>query len=192
MTQTERNRKMKVMPTGVIFIGICKVRPPRCVAATGGPVTATGVIFIGICKVRTPRCVAATGGPVTAVWTAPGRVQVNACKPCLEEQIRQGRWIVEGARVRGMRQQALVDIAVYSQDDELQLIAEIKTRLGVSYDWAKEAYFKVMDAPFLSEAPFFCWQCRIVSISGSGRAHAEVGILRISLTNNPGVFWNRI
>ncbi len=118
-------------------------------------VMPTGIIFLGICKVQTPKCVAATGGPVTAVLTAPGRVQVNACKPCLEEQIRQGKWIVEGARVRGMRQQALVDIAVYSQDNELQLIVEIKTRLGISPDWAKEAYSKVMDAPFLSEAPYF-------------------------------------
>jgi len=118
-------------------------------------VMPTGVIFIGICKVGTPKCVAATGGSVTAVWAAPGRVQMNACKPCLDEQIRQGKWIVEGARVRGMRQQALVDIAVYSQDNELQLIAEIRTRLGSSPDWAKEVYSKVTDAPFLSGIPYF-------------------------------------
>lgn len=118
-------------------------------------VMPTGIIFLGICKVQTSKCVATTGGPVTAVWTAPGRIQRNTCKPCLEEQIRQGKWIVEGARIRGMRQQALVDIAVYSPDNELQLIVEVKTQLGRSPDWANEVYSKVMDTPFLSEAPYF-------------------------------------
>lgn len=117
-------------------------------------VMPTGIIFYGICKVQTRRCVAVNGAPVTAVWTPPGRIQVNVCKPCLDEQIRQGRWIVEGARVRGMRQ-GLADIAVWSPDNELQLVVEIRNRLGSSSEQAERIYSEAMNAPFVSETPFF-------------------------------------
>lgn len=102
-------------------------------------VMPTGIIFYGICNVRTSKCVAGSGAPVTAVWTPPGRIQVNVCKPCLDENIRQGEWIVKGARVRGMKQ-GFADIAVYSPDNELQMIAEIRNRLGASPEWAKKIF----------------------------------------------------
>jgi hypothetical protein len=35
---------------------------------------------------------------LTAVWTSPARLQINVCRPCLEEQVRAGEWEIKGAR----------------------------------------------------------------------------------------------
>jgi hypothetical protein len=64
-------------------------------------VEPSGVIMMGECDIQTEKCVAKEDpAPITAVWSLPGRRQINVCKPCLEENIRRGKWIVEGARVR--------------------------------------------------------------------------------------------
>lgn len=66
-------------------------------------VEPSGVVMIGECNVQTERCVARKPAPITAVWTVPGRSQINVCSACLDEQIRIGEWIVEGARPSAAR-----------------------------------------------------------------------------------------
>jgi hypothetical protein len=81
----------------------------------------SGVVFVGICSIQTDRCVAREPAPITAVWTSPARVQVNVCRPCLEEQVRAGEWEIRGARVKSR-----ADVAVYSPDKKLRLVVEVK------------------------------------------------------------------
>lgn len=81
----------------------------------------SGVIFTGICDIQTDRCLAKQSAPITAVWATPGRLQINVCRPCLEEQIRAGEWEIPGSRIP---QRA--DVAVYSPDRKLQLVVEVK------------------------------------------------------------------
>ncbi len=116
-------------------------------------VMPTGIVFYGVCKVQTPKCVAQDGAPITAVLVPPGRTQVNICKPCLDELIRQGSWVVEGARVRGMRQQ--IDIAACSPNGEIQLVAEVKNKLNSSANWAKKVYNRAINNSVVSNAPYF-------------------------------------
>ena len=61
-------------------------------------VEPSGVVMSGTCVVQTRVCVAKEPAPITAVWTVPGRTQINVCSACLDEQLRTGTWIVEGAR----------------------------------------------------------------------------------------------
>ena len=63
-------------------------------------VEPSGVILHGVCDIQTDRCIAKDGGAITAVWGPPGRTQINVCRVCLEEKMRCGEWIVEGARLR--------------------------------------------------------------------------------------------
>jgi len=55
--------------------------------------------MLGECTVQTQLCTALTPAPITAVWALPGRVQINVCRACLEERMREGQWVVPGARV---------------------------------------------------------------------------------------------
>ena len=55
--------------------------------------------MLGECTVRTSFCTALNPAPITAVWALPGRVQINVCRACLEEMLRQGQWSISGARV---------------------------------------------------------------------------------------------
>ena len=66
-------------------------------------VEATGIVMMGVCAVETERCVAKAPSPITAVWTMPGRNQINVCRACLDEQLRHGRWVIEGARSVALR-----------------------------------------------------------------------------------------
>lgn len=59
----------------------------------------SGVILLGECTIQTPLCTALTPAPITAVWALPGRIQINVCRTCLEEMIRENQWKVAGARV---------------------------------------------------------------------------------------------
>lgn len=81
----------------------------------------SGVILKGICSIQTNKCVATQPAPITAVWTLPGRVQINVCRPCLEEQVRSGEWEIPGARIPRR-----ADVAVFSPDRKLQLVVEVK------------------------------------------------------------------
>lgn len=84
----------------------------------------SGVILTGICDIRTALCQALTPAPITAVWVFPGRTQVNVCRACLEEQIRDGAWEVPGARVHRR-----FDAAVYAANGELALTVEVKSHV---------------------------------------------------------------
>src|SRR5258705_7574917 len=94
----------------------------------------SGVVLIAVCAIRTENCVAKTAAPITAVWTLPGRVQVNVCRPCLEEQVRLGEWEIRGAKI-----ESRADVAVYSPDNKLQLVVEVKKKPRAQAnlkDWA--------------------------------------------------------
>jgi len=88
-------------------------------------VEPSGVVFDGICSIQSDKCVARELAPITAVWQYPGRNQINVCRPCLEEQVRSGEWEVEGARV-----EKRVDVAVFSPDQKVQLVVEVKRSPG--------------------------------------------------------------
>ena len=60
----------------------------------------SGVVMHGVCDIQTEHCTAKAGGAITAVWGPPGRTQINVCRACLEEKMRRGEWVVEGARLR--------------------------------------------------------------------------------------------
>ena len=62
-------------------------------------VEPSGVVLHGVCDIQTDRCTAKAGGAITAVWGPPGRTQINVCRACLEEKMRRGEWVVEGARL---------------------------------------------------------------------------------------------
>jgi hypothetical protein len=83
----------------------------------------SGVVFVAICDVQTEKCIAREAAPITAVWTSPARVQVNVCRPCLEEQVRAGEWEIRGARVKSR-----ADVAVYSPDKKLRPVVEVRGR----------------------------------------------------------------
>ena len=72
-------------------------------------VEPTGVVMTGTCSVQTNRCVARTPAPITAVWTMPGVRQIDVCSACLDEQVRTGAWIVEGARPSTARSSFVTD-----------------------------------------------------------------------------------
>jgi len=63
-------------------------------------VDPSGVVMMGVCQVQTAKCRGREFSPITAVWSPPGRTQLNVCGSCLEEKIRIGEWVVDGARVR--------------------------------------------------------------------------------------------
>ena len=97
-------------------------------------VEPTGIVLVDICTIQTEKCVAREQAPITAVWTLPGRVQVNVCRPCLEEQVRLGEWEIRGAKI-----ESRADVAVYSPDNKLQLVVEVKKRPRAQAnlkDWA--------------------------------------------------------
>jgi hypothetical protein len=97
----------------------------------------SGVVFVGICNIQTEKCVAKSPSPITAIWTSPGRMQVDVCRPCLEEQICDGKWEIQGARVTKR-----TDIAVYSPGKKLQLVVEIRKKPDTKLDseWAQTVF----------------------------------------------------
>jgi hypothetical protein len=113
----------------------------------------TGVVLMDVCSVQTEKCVARSVAPVTAVWTLPARMQVNVCRPCLEEQVRSGEWQIQGAKV-----ERRVDIAVYSPDKRLVLVVEVKKRPKgrvVSSDWATQVHRNLLAHSGIPVAPYF-------------------------------------
>jgi hypothetical protein len=98
----------------------------------------SGVILRDICMIQTDKCVAKEPAPITAIWAIPGRLQINVCRPCLEEQVRSGEWEIQGARITKR-----ADVAVYSADRQLQLVVEVKKRSRSKAplkDWAIEIH----------------------------------------------------
>lgn len=116
-------------------------------------VEPTGIVLEDICSIQTERCVAKAPAAITAVWTLPGRVQVNVCRPCLEEQVRSGEWEIEGAKI-----EKRADVAVYSPDRRLQLIVEVKkapSKDTKTRDWAKRIHRNLLIHAGVPSTPYF-------------------------------------
>lgn len=113
----------------------------------------TGIVLREICSIQTDRCVAKEPAAITAVWTLPSRVQVNVCRPCLEEQVRSGEWEIQGAKV-----EKRADVAVYSPDKRLQLIVEVKKRPSKQVelkDWANRIHRNLLAHAGVPITPYF-------------------------------------
>jgi hypothetical protein len=113
----------------------------------------TGIVLQDVCSIQTEKCVAKQAAPITAVWTLPGRVQVNVCRSCLEEQVRSGEWEIQGARI-----ERCADIVVYSQDNKPQLVVEVKKRRrnGVKPKaWATRIRRNLVVHSGIPSAPYF-------------------------------------
>lgn len=113
----------------------------------------TGIVLVDTCSVQTEKCVAREAAPITAVWTMPGRVQVNVCRPCLEEQVRSGEWEIRGARI-----ERRADVAVYSRDKKLQLVVEVqkKPRDGSNLKkWAATVHRNLLAHSGIPTSPYF-------------------------------------
>jgi hypothetical protein len=116
-------------------------------------VEPTGVVLVDVCGVQTEKCVARNAASVTAVWTLPARVQVNVCRPCLEEQVRSGEWQIQGAKV-----ERRVDIAVYSADRKLVLVVEVKKKPKgkvITGRWAAQVHRNLLVHSGIPIAPYF-------------------------------------
>lgn len=113
----------------------------------------SGVILVDVCGVQTEKCVAKQPAAITAVWTLPGRLQVNVCRPCLEEQVRAGEWEIQGARIKSR-----ADVAVYSPDQRLQLVVEVKkgpqTEKSLR-NWAAQIHRNLVTHAGIPNAPYF-------------------------------------
>jgi hypothetical protein len=113
----------------------------------------TGVILVDVCSIQTEKCVARDPAAITAVWTLPGRVQVNVCRPCLEEQVRSGEWEIQGAKI-GRR----ADVAVYSTDKKLLLVVEVKRKPKSNQnmrEWATRIHRNLITHSGVPSAPYF-------------------------------------
>ncbi|MDM8548671.1 hypothetical protein QUF72_01285 [Desulfobacterales bacterium HSG2] len=121
-------------------------------------VIPTNTDFYGTCEVKTPcKCVAMKGGHVTAVWNTQDCTNINVCKPCMDEKIHNGEWILEREKVRGMKQ-GFADIAVYSEEDDFdtpRLIVEITKIPDAPSEEANEIYSQAVKDPVISEVPYF-------------------------------------
>ncbi|MEW6129331.1 MAG: hypothetical protein AB1757_19985 [Acidobacteriota bacterium] len=116
-------------------------------------VEPSGVIFNGVCEVQTDKCVARETAPITAVWTFPGRLQVNVCGACIEEQARTGEWKIQGARVLPR-----VDVAAYSPDKKLKLVVEVKKKPGKKTSlksWVKTIHHNLIAQGGVPQTPYF-------------------------------------
>lgn len=93
-------------------------------------VEPTGNVSIGVCQVRTPACRAIEPGPLTSVHPVPSRGEVHVCRPCLEEQVRDGVWEIPGARIR-----THFDVAVDDAFGRPRLIVEVKAHRSAAGGW---------------------------------------------------------
>jgi hypothetical protein len=113
----------------------------------------TGIVLTEVCSVQTARCVAKKPVPITAVWTLPGRIQINVCRPCLEEQVRSGEWEIQGAKIKRR-----ADVAVYSPDKKLQLVVEVKKKPETTESlkkWATRLHRNLIAHSGIPNTPYF-------------------------------------
>lgn len=113
----------------------------------------SGVVFVGVCDIQTDRCIARQSAPVTAVWETPGRIQVNVCRPCLEEKVRLGEWEIQGAKITKR-----ADVAVYASDGQLKLVAEVKKSSDsgeAPRQWATQIHRNLLVHAGIPRAPYF-------------------------------------
>ena len=116
-------------------------------------VEPTGIVLVDTCGVQTERCLAREPAAITAVWTLPGRIQINVCRPCLEEQVRSGEWEIQSARI-----ETRADVAVYSADKRLMLVVEVKSRSKANKnlrEWATLIHRNLIAHAGIPSAPYF-------------------------------------
>lgn len=116
-------------------------------------VTPTGIIFYGVCQIASEHCNAREGGVVTAVRTAPIDGQVNVCKTCLDEQIRNRLWHIEGAYVPNMRH--LLDLAVVDSSGKVVIGVEVKNKKTINQQSATQLATQLIAREKMSSIPFF-------------------------------------
>jgi hypothetical protein len=108
----------------------------------------------GVCEVQTPVCQAREPAPITAVWLVPARDQINVCRACLEQRVRDGVWEIPGARI-----QRRFDIAVQDGAGRVQLVVEVKNAppgpLPVQVDWATKIHRNLLLHAGIPPAPNF-------------------------------------
>ncbi len=101
-------------------------------------VVPTGVVFNGVCDLKGEHCEAREGGVVTAVTLVEKRRQVNVCSPCLDEWLEAGRWRIEG---RSFANTPLIfDLAVLSPTEQLTAAIEVKTSAERGPAWRAEVF----------------------------------------------------
>lgn len=113
----------------------------------------SGVIFVDVCHIQTDKCVAKQPAPVTAVWGTPGRLQINVCRPCLEEQVRTGEWEIQGSRIKSR-----ADVVVYSPNRKRQLVVEVQSNPSYkkpAVEWAKQIRRNLLVHAGVPGAPYF-------------------------------------
>lgn len=113
----------------------------------------SGVILLDVCSVQTNKCIAKQAAPITAIWALPGRIQINVCRPCLEEQVRLGEWEIPGARI-----QRRIDIAVRSLNQRLILIVEVRKSSRAKIPlavWATKIHRNLLAHSGIPPTPYF-------------------------------------
>lgn len=90
-------------------------------------VVPTGAVFYAVCELKLDNCAAREGGAVTTVLLSDTLEQVNTCKVCLNNKIREGEWAVEGSRVSNMRES--LDLAILDNTGEVIVAVEIKSHI---------------------------------------------------------------
>ncbi|HKP77221.1 MAG TPA: hypothetical protein VJT67_16935 [Longimicrobiaceae bacterium] len=114
----------------------------------------SGVVLTGVCEVQTAACEAISPAPITAVWAMPARTQINVCRPCLDEKVRDGAWEIPGARIP---QRA--DAAVYGPSGDLLLVVEVKSNAPgepeAAARWAEAVHRNLILHAGIPGAPYF-------------------------------------
>jgi hypothetical protein len=113
----------------------------------------SGVIFTGACSIQTDRCRARESGTVSAVWASPGRLQIDVCAACLDEQMRSGDWEIQGAKIKGEP-----DVTVYSPNGKRQLVVEVQTNPSCrkpALEWAKKMRHNLLAHAGIPVSPYF-------------------------------------
>lgn len=90
-------------------------------------VVPTGAVFYAVCDLKLEGCAARNGGAVTTVLLPDNFEQVNTCKVCLNNEIRKGKWTIEGSRVWNMRE--VLDLAILDDTGKVVVAVEIKSHI---------------------------------------------------------------
>jgi hypothetical protein len=116
-------------------------------------VIPTGVIFYGVCQIASENCTAKEGGVVTAVQRLPVIEQVNVCKTCLDYQVRNREWNIEGAYVSGMKHQ--LDLAVVDNEGKVVIAIEAKLGKNINQQLATQIASQIITREQMDNIPFF-------------------------------------
>lgn len=114
-------------------------------------VKPTGIIFYGVCQIATENCSAKEGGVVTAVLDCNNQIKV--CKSCLDYQIRNRVWNIEGAYVSNMKR--MLDLAVVNNEGKVVIAVEVKMGKNISSKLAEQIANKIVIMQQITDVPYF-------------------------------------